>query len=157
MDRVFAYPDSRIYVMFYRLSAELVDSLDLTVTCRLGYAPWNQHSTWKWMVGRLWLVSFWDGLFWGAMLALLGSVTKACSYCRWVLSLSWLLFLVVVMVVVVVLVVLPGLGPRPLSKERWIQTCYRWSFRWVGFGGNVQELLEHLENWGIDQKSWIFN
>ena len=29
------------------------------------YPPWNQHSPWKWMVGIL--VSFWDGLFSGAM------------------------------------------------------------------------------------------
>ena len=32
----------------------------------LGYPPWNQHSTWKWMVGTL--LSFWDGLFSGDML-----------------------------------------------------------------------------------------
>ncbi len=30
------------------------------------YPPWNHHSTWKMMVGIL--VSFWDGLFSGAML-----------------------------------------------------------------------------------------
>ena len=30
------------------------------------YPPWNKHSTWKWMVGR-W-VSFWEGIFSGAML-----------------------------------------------------------------------------------------
>ena len=30
------------------------------------YSPWNLHSSWKWMVGIL--VSFWDGLFSGAML-----------------------------------------------------------------------------------------
>ena len=30
------------------------------------YPPWNYHSTWKCMVGIL--ISFWDGLFSGAML-----------------------------------------------------------------------------------------
>ena len=54
------------------------------------------------------------------------------------------------MVVVVVLLVLPGLGPRPLSKERWIfveirnqaiLTCYRWTFRWVGFGEMCRNFL----------------
>ena len=34
------------------------------------YPPWNQHvRPWKWMVGRCWktIVSFWDGLFSGAI------------------------------------------------------------------------------------------
>ena len=35
--------------------------------------PWNWHSTWKWMVGIL--ISFWDGLFSGAILVL-GRVWK---------------------------------------------------------------------------------
>ena len=30
------------------------------------YLPWNQRSTWTWMIGIL--VSYWDGLFSGAML-----------------------------------------------------------------------------------------
>ena len=34
--------------------------------CYIMYPPWNQHSTWKWMLGRL--VSFLEGLFSGAML-----------------------------------------------------------------------------------------
>ena len=37
------------------------------------YPPWNYHSPWKWMVGIL--VSFWGGLFSGAMLVS-GSVNK---------------------------------------------------------------------------------
>ena len=41
----------------------------------LSYAPWNQHNTWKWMVGIL--VSFWDGLLSGAMLVS-GSVIHLC-------------------------------------------------------------------------------
>ena len=40
--------------------------------------PWNQHSTWKWMVGIV--VSFWDGLFSGAMLVS-GSVISCYSCC----------------------------------------------------------------------------
>ena len=34
--------------------------------CYIMYPPWNQHSTWKWMLGRL--VSFLEVLFSGAML-----------------------------------------------------------------------------------------
>ena len=39
------------------------------------YPPWNEHSTWKWMVGRL--VSFWVlAYFQGRLLSVSGSVTS---------------------------------------------------------------------------------
>ena len=52
-------------------------------SAQLVYPPWNQHSAWKVGVGRL--LSFWEGLFSGAMLVL----GRVISFQQWLEECLW--------------------------------------------------------------------